>query len=134
MKQLIDFLQQSDALTCPADAVTIDHAQQQLNMTFADDYTALQQNIGVISYRSHEVFGLGVKESAWLNILRSTPELRAENAAFPASAVPLMDAGDGQFYLYDNDHGTILVWSSLAGIIETQNVSLEAFLLTQLAN
>lgn len=134
MNKLIEFTKSHDVLTRPATLTELTEAEKTLNMTFSAEYKQWLLNFGVFSYLSYEFFGLGVKETSWLNILRSTPELRQENSNFPASAVPLMDAGDGQFYLYDNDIGAILVWSSLAGVLEEISDSLEGFILKQLSS
>lgn len=129
MKQLKSFIEQHEAIYRPVDAATINAAEQALHITFTPDYRAWLENVGVLSYEATEVFGLGVKETAWLSILRSTVELRQQYPGFPASAVPLMDAEDGHYYIYDNATGKIVRWSPLSGIVETLSVSLETFVL-----
>lgn len=132
MKQLKTFIEQHDVTTRPVDAATINAAEKVLHITFTPDYKAWLQNVGILSYEATEVCGLGVKETAWLNILRSTEELRQQHPNFPACAVPLMDAEDGHYYLYDNATGNIVRWSPLSGVRETLNVSLETFVLQQI--
>lgn len=132
MKQLKTFIEQHDVTTRPVDAATINAAEQALQITFTPEYKAWLENVGILSYEATEVFGLGVKESAWLSILRSTVELRQLHPTFPASAVPLMDAEDGHYYLYDNTTGKIVRWSPLSGVLETLSVSLETFVLKQI--
>lgn len=129
MKQLKTFVEQHDVITRPVDAATINAAEKELQITFTPDYKAWLENVGILSYEATEVFGLGVKETAWLSILRSTVELRQQHPAFPDSAVPLMDAEDGHYYLYDNATGKIVRWSPLSGVRETLSVSLETFVL-----
>lgn len=133
MNKLTEFTHNHDVLIRPATLTEVTEAEKALNITFSAEYKEWLLHFGVLSYLSHEIFGLGVKETSWLNILRSTPELRQENANFPASAVPLMDAGDGQFYLYNNALEAIIIWSSLAGKVGEINGSLEAFILQQLS-
>ncbi|ASY79506.1 hypothetical protein BJK05_05615 [Pectobacterium polaris] len=132
MKQLKTFIEQHDVTTRPVDAATINAAEQALHITFTPDYKGWLENVGILSYEATEVFGLGVKETAWLNILRSTVELRQQHPTFPASAVPLMDAEDGHYYLYDNATSKIVRWSPLSGVREALNVSLETFVLQQI--
>ncbi|WP_447875549.1 SMI1/KNR4 family protein [Serratia fonticola] len=132
MKQLKTFIEQHDVITRPVDAATINAAEQTLHISFTPDYKAWLSNVGILSYEATEVFGLGVKETAWLSILRSTAELRQQHPNFPASAVPLMDAEDGHYYLYDNATGKIVHWSPLSGVLETLSDSLESFVLKQI--
>lgn len=134
MKKLKDFVGRHDTFTRPVDATMIEFAENQLDIKFSADYKAWLQNFGVLSYESYEIFGLGVKETAWLNILRSTVELRKEKNDFPTAAVPLMDAGDGQLYLYDNKSKNIIIWSPVVGVLEILNETLEDFLLRQLSS
>ncbi|ELX2276439.1 MULTISPECIES: SMI1/KNR4 family protein [Yersinia] len=131
MKQLKTFIEEHDVIIRPVDAATINAAEQTLHITFTPDYKAWLSNVGILSYEATEVFGLGVNETAWLSILRSTVELRQQHPNFPTSAVPLMDAEDGQYYLYDNATGKIVRWSPLSGVLETLNDSLESFVLKQ---
>lgn len=132
MKPLKQFIEQHDVITRPVDVPTINAAEQALHITFTPDYKAWLENIGILSYEATEVFGLGVKETAWLNILRSTAELRQQHPNFPACAVPLLDAEDGHYYLYDNATGKIVRWSPLSGVRETLNASLATFVLQQI--
>ena len=132
MKQLKTFIEQHDVITCPVDAATINAAEKALHSTFTPDYKAWLENVGFLSYEATEVCGLGVKETAWLNILRSTAELRQQHPDFPACAVPLMDAEDGHYYLYDNTTGKIVRWSPLSGVLETVSDSLKSFVLKQI--
>jgi len=132
VKKLRTFIEQHDVTTRPVDVPTINAAEQALHITFTPDYKAWLENIGILSYEATEVFGLGVKENAWLNILRSTVELRQQHPNFPASAVPLLDAEDGQYYLYDNATSKIVRWSPLSGVLEILSDSLELFVLKQI--
>lgn len=132
MKKLRTFIEQHDVTTRPVDTATINAAEKALNITFTPDYKTWLESVGILSYEATEVFGLGVKENAWLNILRSTVELRQQHHNFPASAVPLMDAEDGHYYLYDNGNGKIVCWSPLSGVLEILSDSLESFVLKQI--
>lgn len=132
MKKLRTFIEKHDVTTRPVDTATINAAEKALNITFTPDYKTWLESVGILSYEATEVFGLGVKETAWLNILRSTVELRQQHPNFPASAVPLMDAEDGHYYLYDNGNGKIVCWSPLSGVLEILSDSLESFVLKQI--
>ena len=133
MNKLKEFIEHHDVFTRPVDVETIHNAECALNITFTPEYKCWLETAGVLSYESSEVFGLGVSDTAWLNILRATAELRSEFPLYPANAVPLMDAEDGQFYLYDHEVGNIVRWSSVAGVMERLKLPLEEFLLEQIS-
>lgn len=129
MNQLNELIINTGADIFPAQKEIIKDAEIQLNIRFSIEYKQWLENVGVLSYESYEVFGLGIPETSWLNILKSTQELRVENNKFPVSAVPLLDAGDGAIYLYENNTCKILLWSSLVGIIQVIDESIEQFII-----
>ncbi|SFB27757.1 hypothetical protein SAMN04515620_13425 [Collimonas sp. OK607] len=64
----------------------------------------------------------------YLNVLNKYNEL-AREPSYPTSAVPLLELGDGHYYLYQNESGKVLQWAAPnGGIVKTLDQDLETFL------
>lgn len=113
MKKLYEFIEanrKSFHLLPGANDAAIQAAEAQLAVRLAADLKTLWKTFGAISFKSIEIFGLGVSGSSHLNAVKRTFELRRE-AGFPASAVALEDLGDGHFAICD-ESGAILEWAA----------------------
>lgn len=131
MKQLLSQINTlDDVFTSPVESSNIAQAEQKLNIKFSEEYKDYLKTFGVIFYESTELYGLGIDEKFDLNILSSIPELR-EQQDYPASAVPLVDIGDGHYYLYDNDKRKVVKFAlPNGGVYAEENKSLEEFLIS----
>lgn len=132
MKKLQEYIEQHDADIIPATPEQIEEASKLLNISFSKEYTEYLLLFGVISYEAWETYGLGIEKNSYLNLLTAVDTFR-EDANFPNAAVPLMDIGDGHYYIYDNKKQTVLVWATPGGAIQqTLDEPLEEFLIDTL--
>ena len=130
--QLEAALNASQATTRPAPTEVIDRAEQQLGLDFGTTYREYLRRFGVIVYGSTEVYGLGVPDDYYLSILAAYDEL-AQDASYPLGALPLVDEGDGHYYLYDTTAKDIVLWAMpKGGIVRRISEGLDAFLLKRL--
>lgn len=125
---LAALLQASHADTRPASDADIDQLQTALGFDLTPTYRGYLQRFGVIVAGSAEVYGLGVPEDYYLNVRKAYADL-ARDAAYPLAAVPLLDDGDGRFYLYDNASDSVLLWATPnGGIVRRLEERLPTFL------
>ncbi|KPB95086.1 Uncharacterized protein AC502_2583 [Pseudomonas syringae pv. maculicola] len=84
---------------------------------------------GVIVYDAYETYGLGVPDDYFLNVFAAFSEL-SRDPDYPKNTVPLLDIGDGHYYVYDNQSQKVLVWATPnGGIVRTIDEHLESFLI-----
>jgi hypothetical protein len=127
MNKLIALIEENQADTLPANVAQIELAESQLGITFTSEYRTYLLDFGVISFESHETYGLGVKESSHLNIIRAVNDFR-NFKGFPSSLVPLAEIGDGHYYMYNNaSHKVLSIAIPDMGTREISN-NLEEFL------
>lgn len=120
------------ATTRPVSAEVINQAEQQLGLNFGASYREYLRRFGVIVYGSTEVYGLGVPDDYYLNILATYDDL-AQDATYPLGALPLVDEGDGHYYLYDTTAKDIVLWAMPnGGIVRRVSEGLGAFLLKRI--
>lgn len=101
---------------------------ESLGFALTDEYVDYLSTFGVIVFGATETYGLGVPQDYYLNVRNMYADL-SRDATYPQLAVPLVDAGDGRYYLYDNGSRRILLWATPnGGIVETLSEGLEAFL------
>lgn len=132
MDQLKALVIRHDANTRPADADSIASLQATLDFALAPDYVAYLSGFGVIVYGSNETYGLGVPDGYYLNVLTAYQELRAD-PHYPAHALPLLDIGDGHYYLYDNLQQKPLRWAMPnGGVVAVVDEPLESFLMREI--
>lgn len=132
MEKLKALVQQHRARTKPATADSIEKLQQALQLELAPDYAAYLSSFGVIVHGTTETYGLGVPDDYFLNVGASYADL-SRDPAYPRHAVPLLDVGDGRYYLYDNGTREILLWATPnGGIVKVLDEGLETFLIRQL--
>ena len=127
MNNLLALVKDHHADIIPASEEQIAHAESELGLTFTQEYRSYLRQFGVISFGPNEIYGLGVKETSFLNIISALTDFRSiEN--FPLSCIPISDIGDGHYYMYDNSTQNIVV-VSLPGVgIKQVSSNLESFL------
>ncbi len=132
MEDLEQLVEEFGARTCPASAEDISSLGKKLGFTLSDEYKRFLSTYGVILYRSNETYGLGVPEDYYLNVLSKHADL-SRDPTYPKSSVPLLEVGDGQYYLYDNINRKVLLWATPhGGIVKTTDDMLEPFLIKYL--
>lgn len=129
MKKLEQLVDRHQANTRPVDAGSIQSLEQKLGFALSDEYKAYLSTFGVIVFDAYETYGLGVPDDYYLNVLAACSDL-GRDPNYPKSAVPLLEIGDGQYYLYDNQARKVLVWATPnGGVVRVLEEGLEAFLI-----
>lgn len=98
------------AITRPASTGSIALAEQKLGLGFDAEYKEFLLRFGVIICGSNEIYGLGVPDDYYLNVVCAYETL-CQDASYPLAAVPLIDDGDGHYYLYDTLEHDIVLWA-----------------------
>lgn len=131
MNKLLKLIADNQVETMPATQEQVAQAELDLGLSFTKEYRSYLLDIGVISFGSFEIYGLGVPSTSFLNIVNAVKELRGLNE-FPLTLVPISDIGDGHYYMYDNStQGIVIV--SLPGLgMKTICSGLESFLINLL--
>lgn len=125
VKQLVE---RHQANTRPADPASIRALEEKLPFPLSGEYRSFLSEFGVIVFGAYETYGLGVPESHYLNVLNAYTDLSSD-ASYPANALPLLEVGDGQYFLYDNKAHRIVLWATPnGGIVRVLDESLETFL------
>ena len=126
LEQLVDLHQ---ANTRPVDTASIQNLEQKLGFALSDEYKRYLSTFGVIVFDAYETYGLGVPDDYYLNVIAAFSDL-GRDPTYPKNTVPLLEIGDGQYYLYDNQARKILVWATPnGGIVRVLDDGLEAFLI-----
>lgn len=129
MKNLKILVEHHQAKTSPASKASIQDLEKNLGLYLSDEYKDYLSTFGVIAYGPHETYGLGVPNDYYLNINSIYGDL-SQDPTYPKKAVPLLDIGDGQYYLYDNSSCKILIWSTPnGGVVNQMEIGLESFLI-----
>lgn len=132
MKELIQLVDQNKAKTRPADAESILKLEKNLGFPLSIEYKKFLSLFGVIIFKSNETYGLGVPEDYYLNVLNSYSDL-SRDTSYPHFAVPLLEVGDGQYYLYDCNTQKVLLWATPnGGVVRVLDVGLELFLIKKI--
>lgn len=132
MKALEHLVLEHQAITRPVDLASIDALQASLGFALSNEYREYLSGFGVIAHGAYETYGLGVPDDYFLHVLNAYKDL-SRDASYPAAAVPLLELGDGQYYLYDNPNQQVLLWATPnGGVIRKLDESLEAFLVKQI--
>lgn len=128
MKKLVNVAKKNDAITRPAKQEVIDKLQEKMGFALSDDYIEYLRNFGVISHGPHETYGLGVSDGSHLHVLTAYNDLSSD-PSYPKGAVPLLEVGDGHYYLYNNKTGKVLLWATPnGGVVKEVGSDLESFL------
>ena len=129
MKKLEEQVLSLEATTRPASPGSIDALQAKLGFKLSEEYREYLARFGIIAHDAYETYGLGVPDDYYLNALNAYRDLSAD-PTYPAHAVPLLELGDGQYYLYDNHSLQIVLWATPnGGVIRTLDQGIEPFLL-----
>ena len=128
MKKLEQLVAANNATTRPADEASIKALQNKLGFDLSDEYISYLKTFGTIDHDGDETYGLGVPEDYYLNVMNIYNGLKTEHQ-YPNKAVPLLEIGDGHYYLYDNSTHKVLVWAKPnGGVVRVCDEGLEAFL------
>jgi len=128
MQTLEQLVTQHHARTRPADTASIDRLEQQLGFPVSGEYRTFLSKFGIIVHGAYEIYGLGVPDDYYLNVRSAYADL-SRDPSYPGHAVPLMDVGDGRYYLYDNEAQRILLWATPnGGVVETTDEGLDTFI------
>jgi hypothetical protein len=131
MKELKQLVDQHKAKTRPADAESIQALEKKLGFLLSTEYRKFLSLFGVIVFKSNETYGLGVPEDYYLNVLNSYSDL-SRDTSYPHFSVPLLEVGDGQYYLYNCNTQKVLLWATPnGGVVRTLDLGLEQFLIKQ---
>jgi len=126
LEQLVDLHQ---ANTRPVDNASIQNLEQKLGFALSDEYKRYLSTFGVIVFDAYETYGLGVPDDYYLNVIAAFSDL-GRDPTYPKNTVPLLEIGDGQYCLYDNQARKVLVWATPnGGIVRVLEDGLEDFLI-----
>jgi hypothetical protein len=129
MKTLEQRVHEQQAITRPAEPASIDSLQDDLGFPLSAEYREYLSRFGVIAHDAYETYGLGVPSDYYLHALNAYKDLAADDS-YPVNAVPLLELGDGQYYLYDNRSHQVLLWATPnGGVVRALDENLEMFLL-----
>ncbi|TQK03443.1 SMI1/KNR4 family protein [Herbaspirillum sp. SJZ107] len=132
MEKLKELVERKGAKTRPANAGSIQALEAKLGFGLSQEYKLYLSTFGVIVHGASEIYGLGVPDNYYLNVGNAHADL-SRDPAYPANAVPVIDVGDGQYYLYDNQAQQIILWATPnGGIVRKLDASFESFLIDQL--
>ncbi|MFL9925040.1 SMI1/KNR4 family protein [Herbaspirillum lusitanum] len=128
MKQLQALVARSGADTRKVDPAEIQTLEQKLGFALSADYKNFLSEFGQIEYGHHEMYGLGMAEDYFLHVFKEYKEL-VKDHTYPAGAVPLLEIGDGHYYLYLNRSGEVIQWATPnGGVVRVMDTALEPFL------
>lgn len=131
MKKLKQLVENHKAKTRPADAESIKVLEKKLGFSLSTEYKNFLSLFGVIVFESNETYGLGVPDDYYLNVMSGFSDL-SRDPSYPQKAIPLLEVGDGQYYLYDNKNKQVLLWATPhGGVVKILKESLEPFLIKQ---
>ena len=101
MEKLKSLIETFEATTRPADSDSIQNLEHKLGFPLSEEYKKYLSDFGLISFESEETYGLGVPDNYYLNVHSIYADL-SRDTSYPSETVPLLEIGDGQYYLYDN--------------------------------
>ena len=132
MKKLKSLIKTFEATTRPADSDSIQTLEHKLGFPLSEEYKGNLSDFGLISFESEETYGLGVPDNYYLNVHSIYTDL-SRDTSYPPETVPLLEIGDGQYYLYDNKAQRVLLWSTPnGGVVRTLDEHLEPFLIEKI--
>jgi hypothetical protein len=134
MQKLAQFVAKYHAKTSPApvNESEIKAAERKIGFQFSTEYRGFLLNFGLISFSAHETYGLGVPDNYYLSVYQAYHDL-SQDTHYPTNTVPLLELGDGHYYLYDNLGKRVLLWASPnGGIVKAFTENLEDFLIQKI--
>ena len=132
MNTLERMVKSHKAITRPANAEDVSALQTALGFPLSPEYKEFLFRFGIIVHGPYETYGLGVPNDYYLNVLNAYKELSCD-PTYPPNTVPLLDEGDGEYYLYDNKKNNVILWGmSNLGVINVINLELNKFLIKKM--
>lgn len=132
MKKLKELINQYQVKTRPATQEAINELQSRVGFSLNEEYVGYLKEFGVIVYGANEVYGLGVPEDYYLNVNNAWEDL-SQDKSYPAHSLPLLDIGDGHYYLYDNEEAKVMQWATPnGGLVRVLDEGLEKFLISHI--
>ncbi|WP_308923812.1 SMI1/KNR4 family protein [Janthinobacterium sp. J1-1] len=132
MNELKELVERHRAKNRPATMDGVRALEAALGWKLSPEYILFLTTFGVIVFGGIEIYGLGVPDDYYLNVRNSHADL-SRDPTYPRNAVPLLDAGDGHYYLYDNLAQTVVMWATPnGGIVQVLKNDLQAFLIGQI--
>ena len=129
LKKLTD---QNNALTRPATEDDINALEVDLGFSLPPEYKSYLSTFGLISFGAEETYGLGVSNRSHLHLMNIYKDLSSDKN-YPPYNIPILELGDGNYYLYDTKKNAINLWATPnGGIVNTINQNLESFLAKQI--
>lgn len=134
MDNLLKIVTENDVIIRPVGSEEIERLKKELGFNLSSEYEAYLKNFGIIIFEAWETYGLGVKDDSYLNVLNIYQDLSSDEE-YPNNTLPLMEIGDGSYYLYDNANEMVLLWSTPnGGVIRTLDENLEEFFIKYVFN
>lgn len=127
MKKLKALISQTQAKTRPATQEEISELQSKVGFSLSEEYKNYLKEFGVIVYGSNETYGLGMPGDYYLNVQNAWKDL-SQDDSYPDYSLPLLDIGDGHYYLYNNKTAKVMQWATPnGGLVSALDESLEEF-------
>ena len=105
----------------------VSEAENTLGFALPGQIKRFIEEYGAISYKAHELFGLGVKPESHLHIVQRTLEMRNADKKFPAKAVLIEDLGDGHYAICKQD-GSVWEWAYHGGEVRLLAANFDAYM------
>lgn len=132
MKMLETLVNKHQADIRPASLASIKELQEKIGFSISKEYQSFLLKFGVIVFGAYETYGLGVPDNYYLNVANILEDL-SKDPNYPENSLPVLEVGDGHYYLYDNKKQRILLWATPnGGTIKTFDESLESFLINHI--
>lgn len=128
MIELKEIAIKNGALIRPAPEADINALEIEIGFKLPNDYKDYLSKLGLISFESEETYGLGISKKSHLNVINIYRDLSSDKN-YPQYSIPILDAGDGNYYLYDTQKNAVVLWATPnGGIVKILSDSLEKFL------
>lgn len=129
MNQLKELVEHHQAKTRPASMDSVRALEAALGWQLSPEYISFLTTFGVIVHGGTEIYGLGIPDDYYLNVRSSHADL-SRDPTYPRNALPLLDAGDGHYYLYDNLAHNVVMWATPnGGAVQVLQDDLQTFLI-----
>jgi hypothetical protein len=103
MIKLAEFIEKNDQVLIKKNVVTsadLTSAESELGFSFDSDYAEYLLKYGKITYESMELYGLGVPDKSYLNVVSATKNLVSKFTNWPSNAVVLEDLAEDNYIVY----------------------------------
>lgn len=134
MKQLKAAVLSHCADIRPASASDIEELKNSLGFSLSNEYLEYLTEFGVIAYEAYETYGLGIPKNSFLHVFNAYQDL-SKDKTYPSKSVPILELGDGHYFLYDNLNCKVILWATPnGGVVRELGENLEYFLLKKIFN